>query len=91
MNDDTKRVGGRHRPPNDRLIGRTAAGQIIGCGKGGIRRYERAGLLTPELVEPNGVRWFDIDKVKKLAEAIKRGRRKARGRRTGPLGGNPTG
>src|SRR5271165_6302528 len=75
-------VGGRHRPPSDKLTGRTGACKILGIDKRELRRLEDQGVLRPAVVQPNGVRWFDIETVWRLAverhKAGKRPRRRPR-------------
>jgi hypothetical protein len=69
MSDTPKRVvvGGRHRPPNASLTGRSGACKILGVDKRELRRMEASGVLKPAIVQPNGVRWFDIETVWRLA------------------------
>jgi hypothetical protein len=60
-------VGGRHKPPADNLTGRAGACRILGIDKRELRRLEDQGVLRPAVMQANGVRWFDIDTVWKLA------------------------
>jgi hypothetical protein len=61
------RIGGRYKPPSEKLTGRTGACDILGIDKRGLRRLEDKGVLKPAVVQPNGVRWFDIETVWRLA------------------------
>jgi len=63
-----KRGGGRRRPPNNRLIGRTEVARILQCDRSTVCRYEKNNFLKPALVEPDGVRWFDRETVQALAK-----------------------
>jgi len=84
MNKTPRRavVGGRHLPPAANLTGRAGACQILGIDKRELRRLEEKGILQPAVLQPNGVRWFDIDTVWRLAierqKAGKVPRRRAR-------------
>ena len=84
MNQTPRRaaVGGRHLPPAANLTGRAGACQILGIDKRELRRLEEKGILQPAVLQPNGVRWFDIDTVWRLAierqKAGKVPRRRAR-------------
>ena len=75
-------VGGRHKPPADNLTGRAGACRILGIDKRELRRLEDQGVLRPAVMQANGVRWFDIDTVWKLAierqKAGKKPKRRAR-------------
>jgi hypothetical protein len=75
-------VGGRHKPPADNLTGRAGACRILGIDKRELRRLEDQGVLRPAVMQANGVRWFDIDTVWKLAierqKAGKKPQRRAR-------------
>ena len=85
MNAVKKRGGGRRRPPNDRLIGRTEVARLLQCNRSTVCRYEKEGLLKPALMEPDDVRWFDLKTVKALAVfALRRGTGAGRG--GGPKG-----
>lgn len=66
------RVGGRHLPPREGLTGRAGACRILQCDKRKLRRMEREGIVKPTLVEPDGVRWFDIETVRQLAAAMQK-------------------
>ncbi len=90
MSQEAKRVGGRHRPPNDRLTGRTGVGRILHCDRRTVRRLEEDGLLAPTVVEPNGVRWFDIEMVKRLAATYRRARKRTGRQRSRPPPGKPS-
>ncbi len=89
MNKAPKRaiVGGRHKPPAANLTGRTGACGILGIDKRELRRLEDQGVLRPAMVQPNGVRWFDIETVWRLAvERQKAGKKpQRRVRRTSNL------
>jgi hypothetical protein len=86
-------VGGRHLPPAPNLTGRAGACQILGIDKRELRRLEEKGILRPAVVQPNGVRWFDIDTVWRLAverqKAGKMPRRRARRPSNRPEGVQP--
>ena len=87
MNRKEKRGGGRRRPPNERLIGRTEVARLLQCHRSTVARHERQGLLKAAVVEPDGVSWFDLELVKVLAAhfALKRrGGSAGRGRRSNP-------
>jgi hypothetical protein len=72
-------VGGRHKPPADNLTGRSGACRILGIDKRELRRLEQQGVLQPAVLQPNGVRWFDIDAVWRLAvERQKAGKKQQR-------------
>ena len=75
-------VGGRHKPPAANLTGRSGACGILGIDKRELRRLEDQGVLRPAVMQANGVRWFDIDSVWKLAierqKAGKKPQRRAR-------------
>ena len=60
-------IGGRHKPPAPNLTGRSGAAAILGIDRREVRRLEEQGVLRPAVVQANGVRWFDIDTVWKLA------------------------
>ena len=81
VNQEAKRIGGMHRPPNERLTGRTGVGRILQCDRRTVRRLEESGLLGPALIEPNGVRWFDIEAAKRLAATYRRARKTGSRRR----------
>jgi hypothetical protein len=74
--------GGRHKPPAANLTGRSGAAGILGIDRREVRRLEDQGVLRPAVIQPNGVRWFDIDTVWKLAierqKAGKKPQRRAR-------------
>jgi hypothetical protein len=80
-------VGGRHLPPAEHLTGRAGACRILGIDKRELRRLEDQGVLRPAVVQPNGVRWFDIETVWRLAvERQKAGKKpQRRVRRTSNL------
>jgi hypothetical protein len=84
LNQKVKRIGGTHRPPREGLIGRTDVGRLLQCDRRTVRRYERIGLLIPAAVQPNGVRWFDIEVVRRMALTFKRSRRGRSRPVTGP-------
>jgi hypothetical protein len=67
MNQKKKLGGGRRRPPNEGLIGRTEVGRILQRDRRTVRRYEAKELLTAAIIEADGVRWFDRNAVKALA------------------------
>lgn len=71
MNRKPNRGGGRRRPPNDRLIGRTEVARLLGCDLGTVRRLGERELLKPALVEADGVRWFDLEAMQLLAAQMK--------------------
>jgi hypothetical protein len=75
-------MGGRHKPPAANLTGRSGAAAILGIDRREVRRLEEQGVLRPAVVQANGVRWFDIDTVWKLAierqKAGKKPQRRAR-------------
>ena len=72
-------VGGRHKPPAANLTGRSGACRILGIEKRELRRLEQQGALQPAVLQPNGVRWFDIDAVWRLAvERQKAGKKQQR-------------
>jgi hypothetical protein len=64
---------GRRSPPREGLIGRTQACRILQCDKRTLRRMERDCIVKPALVEPDGVRWFDIEAIRLIAAAMQRG------------------
>jgi hypothetical protein len=90
LNQKTKFKGGLHRPPNDRLTGRTGVGRILQCDRRTVRRLERAGILVPTVVEPNGVRWFDIEMVKRMAAMNRRAGKAVARKRSAPPPAKPT-
>jgi hypothetical protein len=67
MNRKVTLGGGRRRPPNEGLIGRTEVGRILQRDRRTVRRYEAQELLRPAIIEADGVRWFDRNAVKALA------------------------
>ncbi|MGD0524232.1 MAG: hypothetical protein ABSE49_03755 [Polyangiaceae bacterium] len=75
-------MGGRHKPPAAHLTGRSGVAAILGIDRREVRRLEEQGILRPAVVQANGVRWFDIDTVWKLAierqKAGKKPQRRAR-------------
>ena len=75
-------MGGRHKPPAANLTGRSGVAAILGIDRREVRRLEEQGILRPAVVQANGVRWFDIDTVWKLAierqKAGKKPQRRAR-------------
>jgi hypothetical protein len=83
-------IGGRHKPPAANLTGRSGAAAILGIDRREVRRLEEQGVLRPAVVQANGVRWFDIDTVWKLAiERQKAGKKPQR--RARPMTGEPEG
>jgi len=84
MNRKPKQGGGRRRPPNDALIGRTEVARLLQCNRSTVCGYEKKGLLKPAIIEPDDVRWFEREAVQVLAAyfALKRrGSSAGRGRR----------
>jgi hypothetical protein len=73
-------VGGRHYPPSENLTGRSGACGILGIEKRELRRLEDQGVLRPAVVQPNGVRWFDIETVWRLAVERQKAGKKAQRR-----------
>lgn len=70
-----KRGGGWRRPPREGLIGRTEAALLLQCDRIWIRRhYQKNGLLKAAVTEPDGVEWFELEAVKRLASSMKRKR-----------------
>ena len=69
VNCDSKaeEIGGRYKPPSEKLTGPPAPADILGIDKRGLRRAGRQGDPKPAVVQPNGVRWFDIETVWRLA------------------------
>lgn len=83
-------MGGRHKPPAANLTGRSGAAAILGIDRREVRRLEEQGVLRPAVVQANGVRWFDVDTVWKLAiERQKAGKKPQR--RARPMTGEPEG
>jgi hypothetical protein len=63
---------GRRQPPAANLTGRAGACRILGIEKRQFRRLEDQGVIRPSVVEHDGVRWFDIDELRRLAVAWQR-------------------
>lgn len=88
-----KRKGGakgRRQPPSANLTGRAGACRILGLDKRQLRRLEDQGVVQPSVVEPDGVRWFEVDSLRRLAVAMQkaagRPRRRARAKSSRPDG-----
>jgi hypothetical protein len=92
VNRKEKRGGGRRRPPNESLIGRTEVARLLQRDRRTVCRYEKQALLKPALIEADGVRWFDREAVKVLAAhcALTRRARGGAGTRQRPGGATPT-
>jgi hypothetical protein len=58
---------GRRQPPNAELTGRTGACRILAWDKRKFRRWEQQGLVKPALIEPDGVRWYDVEVMRTIA------------------------
>ena len=63
---EQRRVGGRHLPPNDQVIGRTETAKILGRSKSTTWRMQDRGELT-EVLNVDGASWFDRATVLQLA------------------------
>ncbi len=91
MTDHLKRRGharGRRQPPASNLIGLAAACRILGIDKRQLARLADSLLIRPAIVERDGVRWFDVDVLRQIVEAVhqfialQRQREEGRRRRT---------
>jgi hypothetical protein len=63
----SKRVG-RRSPPCGGLIGCTDVSRLLGCSKRTVRRRQQDGFLVHAVKEPDGVLWYDEEKMRRLAE-----------------------
>lgn len=70
-NNLKRRAPGRSQPPANNLIGLSGASRILGIDRRKLERLEDSLLIRLAIVERDGVRWFDVNVLHGIVEAVR--------------------